>query len=165
MKTEIATLAGGCSWGMEDLIRKLPGVQDTEVGYTGGSVSNATYRSHAGHAEAIKITFDSSQISFEELLDFFFRMHDPTTLNRQGNDTGDSYRSAIFYHDENQQASALKLIKLVDDSKAWPNRVVTQVVPAKEFWNAEPEHQDYLQRIPDGYTCHYIRKLPSFLKP
>jgi peptide-methionine (S)-S-oxide reductase len=162
--TEIATLAGGCFWGMEDLIRKQPGVLDTEVGYTGGNVANATYRSHAGHAEAIKIKFDRAKVSYEEILDFFFRIHDPTTVDRQGNDRGDSYRSAIFYHDQKQQAAALKMIELVNESHAWPEKVVTQVVPAKEFWTAENEHQDYLERIPNGYTCHFVRKMPSFLK-
>ncbi|CAN5403091.1 peptide-methionine (S)-S-oxide reductase MsrA [soil metagenome] len=162
--TEIATLAGGCFWGMEELIRKMPGVVDTEVGYTGGTALNATYRSHAGHAEAIQIKFDPAKISYEEILDFFFRIHDPTTEDRQGNDRGDSYRSAIFYHDEKQHASALKLVHLVNESKAWPSKVVTQLVPAQHFWVAENEHQDYLERIPNGYTCHFIRKLPSFLK-
>jgi peptide-methionine (S)-S-oxide reductase len=161
---EIATLAGGCFWGMEDLIRKQPGVLDTEVGYTGGSVANATYRNHAGHAEAIQIKFDPSKISYEEILDFFFRIHDPTTVDRQGNDRGDSYRSAIFYSDEKQHAAAVKMINLVNESQAWPAKVVTQVTPLKEFWVAENEHQDYLERIPNGYTCHFVRKMPSFLK-
>lgn len=163
-----ATLAGGCFWGMEDLIRKLPGVLDTEVGYTGGSKAHATYRDvkkgTTGHAEAIQIKFDPSKISYLELLDFFFRMHDPTTKDRQGNDIGDSYRSAIFYHDDSQRANAEQMIQIVNASKAWPKPVVTQVVPAKEFWVAEDEHQDYLHRIPDGYTCHYVRQMPSFLK-
>lgn len=164
---ELATLAGGCFWGMEDLIRKLPGVIDTEVGYTGGKTVNATYRDvkkgTTGHAEAIQIQFDPSKISYREILDFFFRMHDPTTLNRQGNDIGDSYRSAIFYHGDKQRADAEQMIQTVNQSKAWPSPVVTQVTPAGEFWRAEPEHQDYLENTPGGYTCHYIRKLPSFL--
>ena len=162
--TEIATLAGGCFWGMEDLIRKQPGVLDTEVGYTGGHVENATYRNHGGHAEAIQIKFDPSKTTYEDILDFFFRIHDPTTVDRQGNDKGDSYRSAIFYHDEAQHASAKKLINLVNESRAWPAKVVTQVVPAQKFWVAEKEHQDYLENTPNGYTCHFIRKMPSFLK-
>lgn len=164
---EIATLAGGCFWGMEDLIRKLPGIVDTEVGYTGGTTANATYRDvkkgGTGHAEAIEIKFDPAQISFDEILDFFFRMHDPTTIDRQGNDRGDSYRSAIFYHSPAQKSSAEKMIEIVNAAKAWPGPVVTQVVPAKEFWRAEPEHQDYLEATPNGYTCHYVRKMPSFL--
>lgn len=165
---EIATLAGGCFWGMEDLIRKLPGVLNTEVGYTGGTTSNATYRDvkkgNTGHAEALQIKFDPGKISYEEILDFFFRLHDPTTLDRQGNDLGDSYRSAIFYSSDAQKQSAEKLIGLVNESKQWPKPVVTQVVPANEFWRAEPEHQDYLENTPGGYTCHYVRKMPSFLK-
>lgn len=165
---ETATLAGGCFWGMEDLLRKLPGVLDTEVGYTGGTTANATYRDvkkgTTGHAEAIQIKFDSNTISFEQILDFFFRMHDPTTKNRQGNDVGDSYRSAIFYHSEAQKKSAEKLIQIVNDSNVWPSPVVTEVVAATEFWPAEPEHQDYLEETPNGYTCHYIRKMPSFLR-
>ncbi len=167
-KTEIATLAGGCFWGMEDLIRKLPGVIDTEVGYTGGTTANATYRDvkkgTTGHAEAIQIKFSPGGISFDEILDFFFRLHDPTTVDRQGNDRGDSYRSAIFYHSDQQRTSADRMIKLVNDSKAWPAPVVTQVVAAKEFWVAETEHQDYLVNSPGGYTCHFVRKMPSFLK-
>lgn len=164
----IATLAGGCFWGMEDLIRKLPGVIDTEVGYTGGTTANATYRDvkggRTGHAEAIQIKFDPSKISYDEILDFFFRMHDPTTLNRQGNDIGDSYRSAVFFHDEAQRISAEKMIERVNLSNAWSRPVVTQVVPAKEFWIAEDDHQDYLENNPSGYTCHFVRTIPSFLK-
>lgn len=164
---EIATLAGGCFWGMEDLIRKLPGVLDTEVGYTGGTTKNATYRDvkkgTTGHAEAIEIKFDPSTISFEQILDFFFRMHDPTTVDRQGNDRGDSYRSAIFYHDETQRKTAETMIQIVNAAHVWPAPVVTQVVPAKEFWVAESEHQDYLENTPNGYTCHFVRKMPSFL--
>ncbi len=166
--TEIATLAGGCFWGMEDLIRKLPGVIDTEVGYTGGQTDHATYRDvkkgNTGHAEALQIEFDPSKITFEQILDFFFRMHDPTTIDRQGNDRGDSYRSAIFFHNEAQKKSAETLIQIVNASKAWPSPVVTQVVPSQTFWKAEPEHQDYLENIPNGYTCHFLRPMPSFLK-
>lgn len=166
--TETATLAGGCFWGMEDLIRKLPGVLDTDVGYTGGTTENATYRDvkrgDTGHAEAIQIKFDPNKISYEQILDFYFRMHDPTTLNRQGNDRGDSYRSAIFYHDDSQKAAAEKMISVVNSSKAWKAPVVTQIVPAQTFWVAEAEHQDYLENIPNGYTCHFLRPMPSFLK-
>lgn len=165
---EVATLAGGCFWGMEDLIRKLPGVLDTEVGYTGGHLPQATYRDvkqgTTGHAEAIRIVFDPARISYEAILDFFFRMHDPTTLDRQGNDRGDSYRSAIFFHSPAQKESAEKMIRLVDESGVWRADVVTQILPAEEFWQAEPEHQDYLVAYPTGYTCHFIRPLPSFLK-
>ncbi len=164
----VATLAGGCFWGMEDLIRKLPGILDTEVGYTGGSLPQATYRDvkkgTTGHAEAIRIVFDPKAISYEAILDFFFRMHDPTTLNRQGNDRGDSYRSAIFAHSKEQRESAEKMIKLVDESGVWRAPVVTEILPAKEFWQAEPEHQDYLEVYPTGYTCHLIRPHPSVLK-
>lgn len=165
---EVATLAGGCFWGMEDLIRKLPGIIDTEVGYTGGTTTNATYRDvkkgTTGHAEAIQIHFDPTLISYEEILDFFFRMHDPTTKNRQGNDVGTSYRSAIFYHSEQQRLSAEKLVRIVDTSKVWPAPVVTEITAATAFWAAEPEHQDYLEETPNGYTCHYVRKMPSFLR-
>lgn len=159
VKTEIATLAGGCFWGMEDLIRKVPGVIDTEVGYTGGTVKNATYQNHEGHAEAIKITFDSSKLSYEKLLEFFFTIHDPTTLNRQGNDMGTSYRSAIFYHNEEQHRIAQQVKAKVDKSGAWKRPVVTEIVPAKEFWTAEEYHQDYLIKNPGGYTCHYVRPI------
>jgi peptide methionine sulfoxide reductase msrA/msrB len=152
-----ATLAGGCFWGVEDLIRKLPGVVNTEVGYTGGSVKNATYRNHEGHAEAVEITYDPSRISYEQILEFFFKMHDPTTLNRQGNDIGTSYRSAIFVHDDEQRQIAERVKKRVDESKAWKRPVVTEIVPASEFWVAEDDHQDYLVKNPNGYTCHYVR--------
>jgi peptide-methionine (S)-S-oxide reductase len=161
--TEKAILAGGCFWGMQDLIRKRPGVLSTRVGYTGGEVANATYRNHGSHAEAIEITFDPDQISYRELLEFFFQVHDPTTLNRQGNDRGLSYRSAIYYTTEDQKRVALDTIADVDASGLWPGKVVTEVAPAGPFWEAEPEHQDYLERIPNGYTCHFIRpgwKLP-----
>ena len=158
MATERAVLAGGCFWGMQDLIRKLPGVTSTKVGYSGGDVPNATYRNHGNHAEAIEIWFDNEQISFRELLEFFFQIHDPTTKNRQGNDVGPSYRSIIFYESAEQKQLAHKTIQDVDASGSWPGPVVTEVQPVSDFWAAEPEHQDYLERIPDGYTCHYPRK-------
>ncbi len=164
MTTERAVLAGGCFWGMQDLIRKLPGVVSTRVGYTGGSVTNATYRNHEGHAEAIEINFDPAKASFRDLLEFFFQIHDPSTLNRQGNDVGTSYRSAIFYTSDDQKKVAVDTIADVDASGIWPGKVVTEVVPVGEFWEAEPEHQDYLERIPNGYTCHFPRpnwKLPK----
>ncbi|HEX2122244.1 MAG TPA: bifunctional methionine sulfoxide reductase B/A protein [Thermoanaerobaculia bacterium] len=154
-----ATLAGGCFWGVEELFRQLPGVVDTEVGYTGGSVKNATYQNHEGHAEAIEITYDPSKISYEDLLEFFFKIHDPTTLNRQGNDVGTSYRSAIFVHDDAQRQAAERIKQKVDKSGAWKRPVVTEIVPAKEFWTAEAYHQDYLQKNPNGYTCHYVRPI------
>ena len=163
MTTERAVLAGGCFWGMQDLIRKQPGVISTRVGYTGGRVKNATYRNHEGHAEAIEIIFDPAKTSFRTMLEFFFQIHDPTTLNRQGNDLGTSYRSAIFYTSDEQKRIAEDTIADVEASGLWPGRVVTEVAPAGEFWEAEPEHQDYLERYPDGYTCHFIRpdwKLP-----
>ncbi len=160
---ERAVLAGGCFWGMQDLIRRLPGVVTTRVGYTGGDVPNATYRNHGTHAEAIEIVFDPAQIGFRTLLEFFFQIHDPTTPNRQGNDRGLSYRSAIYYLDETQKAVALDTIADVDASNLWPGKVVTEVAPAREFWEAEPEHQDYLERRPDGYTCHFLR--PDWVLP
>jgi len=156
--TERAILAGGCFWGMQDLIRKLPGVVSTRVGYSGGDVPNATYRNHGGHAEAIDIVFDPDAISYRRLLEFFFQIHDPTTLNRQGNDRGVSYRSAIFFLDESQQLTAEDTIADVKASGLWPGEVVTEITPAGEFWEAEPEHQDYLERLPNGYTCHFARK-------
>lgn len=156
-KAQKATLAGGCFWGLEDLIRKLPGVIDTTVGYTGGKVKNATYKNHEGHAEAIEIEFDSSKISYEQILEFFFRYHDPTTLNRQGNDVGSSYRSAIFFHDDAQRQVAERMKKKVDASGKWKRPVVTEVAKAGEFWTAEDYHQDYLIKNPGGYTCHYDR--------
>jgi peptide-methionine (S)-S-oxide reductase len=162
-QTEKAILAGGCFWGVQDLIRKRPGVISTRVGYTGGDVPNATYRNHRGHAEAIEIIFDPEQISFRDLLEFFFQIHDPTTRDRQGNDIGTSYRSAIFYTSEAQKKVAEDTIADVDASGLWPGKVVTEVTPAGPFWEAEPEHQDYLEKYPDGYTCHYVRpnwKLP-----
>ncbi len=161
---ERAVLAGGCFWGMQDLIRKLPGVLSTRVGYTGGDVPNATYRNHGTHAEGIEILFDPAVISYRRLLEFFFQIHDPSTLNQQGNDRGMSYRSAIYYVNEAQKAEALRTIIDVNDSGLWPGKVVTEVAPAGPFWEAEPEHQDYLERYPNGYTCHYPRadwKLPA----
>ena len=163
MSEERAVLAGGCFWGMQDLIRKQPGVISTRVGYTGGKVRNATYRHHDGHAEAIEIVFDPEKLSFRTLLEFFFQIHDPTTLNRQGNDRGTSYRSAIFYTSDEQKRIAEDTIADVEASDLWPGKVVTELVPASEFWEAEPEHQDYLEHYPNGYTCHYVRpnwKLP-----
>jgi peptide-methionine (S)-S-oxide reductase len=154
---ERAVLAGGCFWGMQDLIRRRPGVISTRVGYTGGNVPNATYRNHEGHAEAIEIIFDPQKLSYRKLLEFFFQVHDPTTKNRQGNDTGTSYRSAIFYTTEEQKRIAQETIADVDASGLWPGKAVTEIKPAAEFWEAEPEHQDYLERIPNGYTCHYVR--------
>src|SRR5256885_12049215 len=152
---EKAILAGGCFWGMQDLTRKRPGVVSTKVGYTGGDVANATYRNHGTHAEAIEITFNPEQTSYRQLLEFFFQIHDPTTRNRQGNDAGTSYRSAIFYLSEEQKDVAHSLIAELTASHIWPRPIVTEVVPAKEFWVAEEEHQNYLQKHPYGYTCHY----------
>ncbi len=157
MHNERAVLAGGCFWGMQELIRQLPGVMSTRVGYSGGDVKNATYRNHGSHAEAIEILFNNQQISFRKILEYFFQIHDPSTPNRQGNDRGESYRSAIYYTSEAQKEEALKTIKDVDDSGHWPNKVVTQVEPVGDFWEAEPEHQDYLQHYPNGYTCHFPR--------
>ena len=157
MSTERAVLAGGCFWGMQDLVRKLPGVFSTRVGYSGGEVRNATYRNHGTHAEAIEIIFDPAQISFRKLLEFFFQIHDPTTRTRQGNDVGASYRSAIFYTSPEQKAIAEDTIADVGASGLWPGKVVTEVSPVGDFWQAEPEHQDYLERIPNGYTCHFVR--------
>lgn len=156
-----ATLAGGCFWGVEELLRKMPGVAETVVGYTGGEVPNATYEQvktgRTGHAESIQVTYDPSRISYEQILEFFFKLHDPTTLNRQGNDIGSQYRSAIFFHDEEQRAAAERVKKKVEASGAWKRPVVTEIVPAKPFWSAEAYHQDYLQKNPNGYTCHYVR--------
>ena len=154
---EKAILAGGCFWGVEDLIRNLPGVNSTVVGYTGGDVPNATYRNHGTHAEGIEVVFDPATLSYRNLLEFFFTIHDPTTMNRQGNDRGLSYRSAIFYIDDVQKETAQALIKEMDASGKWPGAVVTAVEPASDFWNAEAEHQNYLQKNPYGYTCHFIR--------
>ena len=155
--SETAILAGGCFWGMQDLIRRLPGVLSTRVGYTGGEVPNATYRNHGTHAEAIEVRFDPAVLSYRKLLEFFFQIHDPTTLDRQGNDIGSSYRSAIFYLSDEQRGIAEKTIADLDASRLWPGKLVTEVSPASDFWEAEPEHQDYLQRYPNGYTCHYLR--------
>ncbi|MDO6416302.1 peptide-methionine (S)-S-oxide reductase MsrA [Sphingomonas sp. BIUV-7] len=163
MSTERAVLAGGCFWGMQDLIRRLPGVVSTRVGYSGGEVPNATYRNHGNHAEAIEITFDPELTTYRALLEFFFQIHDPTTRNRQGNDIGASYRSAIFYADADQKAVAEDTIADVDASGLWPGKVVTELAELGDFWQAEPEHQDYLERLPNGYTCHFVRpgwKLP-----
>jgi peptide-methionine (S)-S-oxide reductase len=161
--TERAILAGGCFWGMQDLLRRFPGVISTRVGYSGGDVPNATYRNHGTHAEAIEIIFEPEKTSFRDLLEFFFQIHDPTTKNRQGNDFGLSYRSAIFYTTDEQRQIAEDTIADVDASGLWPGKVVTELAPAGDFWGAEPEHQDYLERYPEGYTCHYVRpgwKLP-----
>jgi peptide-methionine (S)-S-oxide reductase len=157
MNTEKAILAGGCFWGVEELIRHYPGVTSTVVGYTGGDVPNATYRNHGTHAEGIEITFDPTILSYRKLLEYFFQIHDPTTRNRQGNDIGASYRSAIFYLDDTQRETAQALIEEMDASGVWPGKVITEVVPAGDFWNAEAEHQDYLQKNPYGYTCHFER--------
>jgi peptide-methionine (S)-S-oxide reductase len=163
-KTERAVLAGGCFWGMQDLIRKQPGVIKTRVGYAGGDVKNATYRNHGTHAEAIEVIFDPDVLSYRQLLELFFQIHDPTTRNRQGNDVGMSYRSAIYFTSDAQRQMALDTIADVDASGLWPGKVVTEVAPAGDFWEAEPEHQDYLERYPNGYTCHFPRpgwKLPK----
>ncbi|GHG08201.1 MULTISPECIES: peptide-methionine (S)-S-oxide reductase MsrA [Amycolatopsis] len=162
--TERAVLAGGCFWGMQELFRRQPGVVSTRVGYSGGDVPNATYRNHGTHAEAIEVIYDPAQTTFRDLLEFFFQVHDPTTKNRQGNDIGLSYRSAIFFENDEQKRVAEDTIADVDASGLWPGKVVTEVAPVGDFWEAEPEHQDYLQRIPNGYTCHFVRpgwKLPK----
>jgi peptide-methionine (S)-S-oxide reductase len=163
MSTERAVLAGGCFWGMQDLIRKKPGILSTRVGYTGGDVAHATYRNHGTHAEGIEIIFDPEVISYRTMLEFFFQIHDPTTPNRQGNDRGLSYRSAIYFVDDTQKAVALDTIADVEASGLWPGKVVTEVEPVGDFWEAEPEHQDYLERIPNGYTCHFVR--PDWVLP
>jgi methionine-S-sulfoxide reductase len=161
MKKETATLAGGCFWGMEEIIREIPGVLETDVGYTGGTVDNPTYEivklGTSRHAEAVQVVFDPEKLSFETLLGFFFRMHDPTTLNQQGTDKGTQYRSAIFYHSEEQKATAQKVIAAVTAAKKWPRPIVTEVVPAGKFYQAEEYHQDYLKKNPRGYTCHWLR--------
>ncbi len=156
-RTETAILAGGCFWGVQELFRDLPGVISTRVGYSGGEVPNATYRNHGTHAEAVEVVFDPAETSYRELLEFFFQIHDPTTEDRQGNDVGASYRSAIFYAGEEQKRIAEQTIAEVDASGLWPGKVVTELSPAGEFWEAEPEHQDYLQRVPNGYSCHWVR--------
>ncbi|MFY0622993.1 MAG: peptide-methionine (S)-S-oxide reductase MsrA [Pelagimonas sp.] len=158
-----AVLAGGCFWGMQELIRKMPGIEKTRVGYTGGDVPNATYKNHGSHAEGIEIIYDPEQTSYRKLLEFFFQIHDPTTENRQGNDLGMSYRSAIYYVDDAQKQVALDTIADVDASGLWPGKVVTEVEPVSDFWEAEPEHQDYLQTRPNGYTCHFAR--PDWVLP
>lgn len=162
--TERAILAGGCFWGMQQLLRRIPGVVSTRVGYSGGDVTHATYRNHGDHAEAVEIVFDPTAVSYRDLLEVFFQIHDPSTLDRQGNDRGRSYRSAIFFLDEGQERVARDTIADVDASGLWPGKVVTEVKPAGDFWEAEPEHQDYLERLPWGYTCHFVRpgwKLPK----
>ena len=163
MKQERAILAGGCFWGMQDLIRKQGGIMSTRVGYTGGDVEFATYRNHGTHAEAIEIIFDADKTGYRDVLEFFFRIHDPTTLNRQGNDRGTSYRSAIYYLSDEQRRIAQDVIATIDASGLWPGKVVTEITAAGDFWEAEPEHQDYLERIPNGYTCHFIR--PDWVLP
>jgi peptide-methionine (S)-S-oxide reductase len=157
MTRERAILAGGCFWGVQELFRRYDGVLSTRVGYTGGNVPNATYRNHGSHAEAVEVIFDPERISYRQILEFFFQIHDPSTRNRQGNDVGTSYRSGIFYTSDEQKQIAEDTIADVDASGLWPGKVVTEVVPASDFWEAEPEHQDYLQRYPGGYTCHFIR--------
>ena len=163
MAQERAVLAGGCFWGMQDLMRKLPGVEATRVGYTGGDVPNATYRNHGSHAEGLEILFDPDQISYRRILEFFFQVHDPSTSNRQGNDRGPSYRSAIYYTNAEQKGVAEDTIADVDASGLWPAKVVTEVEPVGDFWEAEPEHQDYLEKYPNGYTCHFPR--PNWVLP
>ena len=157
MSEQRAVLAGGCFWGMQDLIRNRKGVLSTRVGYSGGDVPNATYRNHGTHAEAIEVIFEDDLLSYRDVLELFFQIHDPTTLNRQGNDRGLSYRSAIYYEDDDQKAVALDTIADVEASGLWPGKVVTEVEPVSDFWEAEPEHQDYLERVPNGYTCHFPR--------
>ena len=162
--TETTILAGGCFWGMQDLIRRMPGMLSTRVGYTGGDVPHATYRNHGTHAEGIELVFDPAKLSYRQILEFFFQIHDPSTKNRQGNDVGSSYRSAIYYTSDAQKQVAQDTIADVDASGIWPGKVATELEPAGDFWEAEPEHQDYLERLPSGYTCHYVRpdwKLPS----
>ena len=156
-RTETAILAGGCFWGMQDLLRRYPGVISTRVGYTGGDVANATYRTHGTHAEAIEIIFDPEKLSYRNILEFFFQIHDPTTHYRQGNDIGSSYRSAIFFVNDEQRMIAEKTIADSEASGIWPGKIVTEITPAGYFWEAEPEHQDYLERYPNGYTCHFVR--------
>jgi peptide-methionine (S)-S-oxide reductase len=163
MAHETAILAGGCFWGAQDLLRKRPGIVSTRVGYSGGDVKNATYRNHGDHAEAVEVVYDPAAISYREILEFFFQIHDPSTRNRQGNDVGRSYRSAIYYTSDEQRQVALDTIADVDASGLWPGKVVTEVEPAGDFWEAEPEHQDYLQKQPWGYTCHFVR--PGWVLP
>jgi peptide-methionine (S)-S-oxide reductase len=163
MANERAVLAGGCFWGMQDLIRKRPGINSTRVGYTGGEVPNATYQNHGTHAEGIEVLFDNELVSYRQILEFFFQIHDPSTVNRQGNDLGVSYRSAIYYVSEAQRTQAFETIEDVDASGLWPGKVVTEVEPVGDFWEAEPEHQDYLETRPNGYTCHFPR--PNWALP
>ncbi len=163
MSTKKAYIAGGCFWGMEELFRVRPGILDTEVGYIGGSNENPTYRNHPGHAEGIELTYDSEKTSFKQILDYFFRIHNPTTIDQQGNDRGSSYRSAIFYQNEDEKSIAHEVIAIVDDSNKWEGKVVTTLEPYTTFWPAEPEHQDYLVRIPNGYTCHFERFKEPFV--
>ncbi len=158
-----AYIAGGCFWGMEDLFRVRPGVRDTEVGYIGGQNENPTYRNHPGHAEGMEITYDPAETSFRKILDFFFRIHDPTTVDRQGNDIGSSYRSTIFFQNEEEKSEAAEIIQVVNDSKRWKSPVATTLEPYSTFWAAEPEHQDYLVRNPSGYTCHFLRSSESYI--
>lgn len=162
---DTAILAGGCFWGMQDLFRKQPGVVSTRVGYTGGDVANATYRNHHGHAESIEVTYDPARTDYRSVLEFFFAIHDPTTKNRQGNDVGTSYRSAIFYSDDEQRQVALDTVAAVEASGRWPGPVVTEISPAGDFWEAEPEHQDYLEHYPGGYTCHFVRPDWTLTRP
>jgi peptide-methionine (S)-S-oxide reductase len=163
MSNARAVLAGGCFWGMQDLIRKRGGVVSTRVGYSGGDIPNATYRNHGTHAEAIEVVFDPSVLSYRSLLELFFQIHDPTTENRQGNDRGMSYRSAIYFEDAEQKAEAINIIADIEASGIWPGKVVTEIEPVSDFWEAETEHQDYLERIPNGYTCHFPR--PDWILP
>ena len=163
MNEERALLAGGCFWGVQDLFRRYNGVLSTRVGYAGGTTPNATYRNHGAHAEAVEINFDPAKISYRQILEFFFQIHDPTTRNRQGNDVGFSYRSVILYTTDEQRRIAEDTIADVDESGLWPGKVVTELVPAGDFWEAEPEHQDYLLRNPGGYTCHFVR--PHWMLP
>lgn len=163
MSEQRAILAGGCFWGMQDLIRKQDGVLSTRVGYSGGEMTNPTYRNHGHHAEALEVVYDDARISYRQLLEFFFQIHDPTTKNRQGNDIGESYRSGIYYLDDAQREIAEDTIADVEASGLWPGKVVTELKPAGEFWEAEPEHQDYLEKFPNGYTCHFPR--PNWVLP
>ena len=163
MSTKKVYIAGGCFWGMEELFRVRPGILDTEVGYIGGSNDNPTYRNHPGHAEGLELTYNSEETSFKEILDYFFRIHNPTTVDQQGNDRGSSYRSAIFFQDDTEKNISKEVIQIVEDSNKWEGRVVTTLEPYSTFWPAEPEHQDYLQRIPNGYTCHFERFKQPFV--
>ena len=163
MSTKKAYIAGGCFWGMEDLFRTRPGIKDTEVGYQGGQNDNPSYRNHPGHAEGIELTYDPNETSFKQILDYFFRIHNPTTVDQQGNDRGSSYRSVIFFQDEDEKTIAEEVMKIVEDSNKWEGRVVTTLEPYSTFWPAEPEHQDYLVRNPNGYTCHFERFKASFV--